>query len=40
MAVTAQNVYDLTMSLIDERLESGSVDPTSTVIFGKNAPIY
>lgn len=35
---TLQNVYDITMSLIDERLESGSVDPTSTVIFGKNTP--
>lgn len=38
MAVTAQQIYDITMSLIDERLESGSVDATSTVIFGKNAP--
>lgn len=38
MAVTAQNVYDITMSLIDERLESGSIDPTSTVVFSKNAP--
>ncbi|MDY0199120.1 MAG: hypothetical protein RBR68_15050 [Tenuifilaceae bacterium] len=38
MATTAQNVYDYTMSLIDERLESGVVDPTSTAVFAKNAP--
>lgn len=38
MATTAQQVYDITMSLIDERLESGAVDATSTVIFSKNAP--
>jgi hypothetical protein len=35
---TVQNVFDYAMSLIDERLESGLVDPTSTAIFEKNTP--
>jgi hypothetical protein len=38
MATTVQNVFDYTMSLIDERLESGLVDPSSTLIFQKNTP--
>jgi len=38
MSVTAQQVYDITMSLIDERLDTGLVDTTSTAIFLKNAP--
>ena len=38
MATTVQNVFDITMSLIDERLDSGLVDPTSTAIFEKNTP--
>lgn len=35
---TVQNIFDYTMSLIDERLESGLVDPSSTAIFLKNTP--
>lgn len=35
---TVQNVFDYTMSLIDERLDSGLVDPNSTGIFEKNTP--
>lgn len=35
---TVQNVFDYTMSLIDERLESGLVDPSSTGTFEKNTP--
>ena len=37
MATTAQQVYDISMSLIDERLATGLVDTTSTAIFEKNA---
>ena len=38
MATTAQQIYDISMSLIDERLDTGLVDATSTAIFEKNAP--
>lgn len=38
MATTVQNVFDYAMSLIDERLDSGLVDPSSTAIFQKNTP--
>lgn len=36
--MTAQGIYDHTMSLIDERLDSGVIDPTTTAVFAKNAP--
>lgn len=36
--MTARGIYEITMSLIDERLESGMVDATSTAIYEKNAP--
>lgn len=35
---TVQNIFDYAMSLIDERLESGLVDPASTTTFQKNTP--
>lgn len=38
MATTVQNVFDYAMSLIDERLDTGLVDPSSTAIFLKNTP--
>lgn len=36
--MTVNDIFEHTMSLIDERLESGLVDTTSTVIFQKNTP--
>ena len=38
MATTAQNVFDYAMSLIDERLSSGTVDPSTTAVFVQNTP--
>ena len=38
MATTARQVFEYTMSLIDERLDTGLVDATSTAIFEKNTP--
>ncbi len=38
MATLANDVFEYAMSLIDERLESGLVDATSTAIFKKNTP--
>lgn len=38
MATTCNQVFEYAMSLIDERLDSGLVDPTSTAIFKKNTP--
>lgn len=34
----AQDTYNIAMSLIDERLENGVIDPTSTATYEKNAP--
>ena len=36
--MTVNDVFEITMSLIDERLDSGIVDATSTAVFKKNAP--
>jgi len=36
--MTVNDIFEHTMSLIDERLESGLVDATSTAIFKKNTP--
>lgn len=36
--MTANDVFEIAMSLIDERLASGIVDATSTAIFKKNTP--
>ena len=36
--MTVNDVFEHTMSLIDERLDSGLVDATSTAIFKKNTP--
>lgn len=36
--MTANDIFEITMSLIDERLDTGIVDATSTAIFKKNAP--
>lgn len=36
--MTVNDVFEHTMSLIDERLDSGLVDSTSTAIFKKNTP--
>jgi hypothetical protein len=36
--MTGNDIFEITMSLIDERLDTGIVDATSTAIFKKNAP--
>lgn len=36
--MTGNDVYNIAMSLIDERLESGVIDATSTATYEKNAP--
>jgi hypothetical protein len=36
--MTVNDIFEHTMSLIDERLDSGLVDATSTAIFKKNTP--
>jgi hypothetical protein len=38
MATNCRQIFEYSMSLIDERLESGLVDATSTAIFEKNTP--
>lgn len=38
MATTAQNVFDLAMDLLDERLESGSTDTNNTSVFKVRTP--
>lgn len=38
MATTVNQIFEYAMSLIDERLDTGLVDATSTAIFKKNAP--
>jgi len=38
MATLGNDVFEIAMSLIDERLDTGLVDATSTAIFKKNAP--
>jgi len=38
MATTVNQVFEYAMSLIDERLDTGLVDATSTAIFKKNTP--
>jgi len=37
--MTVNDVFETTMSFIDERLDSGVVDATSTAVFKKNAPL-
>jgi hypothetical protein len=36
--MTANDVFEISMSLIDERLDTGVVDATSTTVYKKNAP--
>lgn len=38
MATTVNDVFQKTMDLIDERLETGLIDPSSTVIYEKRTP--
>ena len=38
MATTAKNIYDYSMTLIDQRLDTGLVDATTTAVYEKNAP--
>ena len=38
MATTGNQIFEYAMSLIDERLDTGLVDATSTAIFKKNTP--
>ena len=37
--MTVNDVFETTMSFIDERLDSGLIDATSTAVFKKNAPL-